>query len=271
MLSERLERRVRSTILAGALGVGILGSGCVGMERGGEFWVGGQPHSGYQSHQSSAQPAPDYGSSDANAIATGSEILSFLSPTLGGKLLFGGLGSYARTEAQILGQKEAAGQIAGAIRGQGDGRRAPGSLRTYREGMNEYLVDDTQKIVYARGFMTFGPYPGRAYEGVILAFCHYFEDFKNDGLQGEDFIGMNNEFRRNEKITVFFGGATRDPPARTKVFDSNGTVIKDSGIALGGYGPLLTFSPGQLSSGNYAAVFYYQDQVIGKMEFRVTE
>ena len=147
--------------------------------------------------------SPTTSSSDANAVATGAEILSFLSPTLGGKLLFGGAGAYARTEAIIEGQKESAGIIRESITRQGSSALGQS-------------VPDGLSYSYSREF-------GK----VELIVANQSVDINSNGVADRFELRPARKFLKNDAIYIAFqlfdGRGVSNP--EFKIFDSTSNVI----------------------------------------------
>ena len=288
MRLNELEQKISKTVLGSILGIGVLGSGCVGMERGGEFWGGKPQQPQYANTDSHVEPeretlqsnTSEYkpNSSDANLIATTSDILSAVVPGIGGKLLFGGLGAYSRTEANTLGQKEAVGQIAGAIRQQGKvGSRQDNSPQSnYRvismPELGTVHIDDNIMKAYGSGFIGYEEYTKRSFRG-ISAVCTEFRDFNDDGFIDfpDDYIGIGAQRTTAQKTSISLILNRRVSGIRYHLIDnSTGKEISKKVLPEPELNVDQVFSPGELAPGNYSAVWEAGGELLGKIVINVT-
>ena|SRR3989344_5044906 len=112
--------------------------------------------------------------------------------------------------------------------------------------------------------------------------CNYFEDFDRNGKieVPEEVIGIKNKFNKREQVVVRFGtnieGKIDD--FDLKVLDSFGkdSVFRNNEIGRDynkdlSYGSFRKFNPGELSAGDYTAVFYYKNLFLGRLDFTIFE
>lgn len=208
---RRSNQGAYASFLGGTLGFGMLVAGCIGPTINAPIDFHGQLQGTFQEHHTlyatttSVQPSAQQQSNasrDANTIATISEIFSLASPTLGGQILFGGLGAYARTEAMIEGQKEAAGIVKGGLEKRSDTPFPP-----LQEGVSSATSHEFGKIT--------------------LIVAPRFVDFNNNGKADISELQPSNRILRS--TSSYFAFAFENERGvcnpEMKILDRNGRVI----------------------------------------------
>lgn len=201
------------------------------------------------------------------------------------------LGQTAETAAIVEGQKEAARE------GKSQVNVNVHSPQTQvQESAREKTVDE--KKIYSLPYLSSSEFERhvKKFKGAIyyrfkdydryaysIETSNYVKDFNNDGIIAwTEFVGLEDTFSTEEKITIFFGFADM-------IFD-NGYVIKSRAEMLNSAEKVISskikkfpkndfafeYEPGELKPGKYNALLYLQrenlqDKFLGNKEFEVVK
>jgi hypothetical protein len=106
----------------------------------------------------------------------------------------------------------------------------------------------------------------------ILSF-NRAEDINGDGIYScpSEYLGIKSEFRRDEQIIVGCFSSRRVIGWRIKIWDDKGILFYDNTKTKESQGIGREFPPNYLRQGEYTAGFYFNDEHLRTLRFRVVE
>ena len=120
-------------------------------------------------------------------------------------------------------------------------------------------------------------------EKIVVCTCNFTEDFDRDGFQmyPEEFVGIKDTFSTDEQIRVSLGTSKRMENLNYKLLDSDGKIVdlwdmQEDGVNFC-YGAHRLYNGSKINtldhmiipSGKYLALWYTENELVGRIEFAV--